>query len=421
MIHGLNPDQTSKRESLEYVEWQARVNKRDLYRFLGKLTEIEVDGEMVVGAYNDHGSFDVVGDDDTCLAIVGVVNEKLVVRLEETPFEFDHPNVVVFDIQPDEDEVVGTSIADKIVAVAEAKDNLNDIYLSNFKQTVNAGHVVNINALTNDGEISVNDPGFVLETNDDVTKVHKRVDQQRVAPDIYMFDEKLTHEGQKSSGVQDILAGRGQPGTETLGESEIVAAQASLRMTSYLRSFERGIKSLYEMRNQINMQMLDAPYVFRVIGEKAGEWRTIDPVQIRANVDFVCESASREVNRIVISQQILQVAKVVPLAQSMGIPVRIDKLLARLCEQGFSWSSDMIEDIFPTLKLEKEEGGGIDIDAQLLANMVTFLQAQGMAMGMAGQGMPGGASSGNNSPEPRSERDANRSLSESSRIDPVRG
>ncbi|MHC4622001.1 MAG: hypothetical protein ACYTEQ_30035, partial [Planctomycetota bacterium] len=166
-------------------------------------------------------------------------------------------------------------------------------------------------------------------------------------------------------------------------ESQIAAAQAQVGMTSYLRSFEQSlIIPLYEMRNQINMQMLDAPYVYGIIGQGAIDWRQAEPAQIRANVDFICEGSERETNRIVITQQILQLAKVAPLAERMGIPVRYDKLFEGLCEQGFSWSKDKIQDIFPSLKLEKE---GVDIDRMLLQTMLLRLALGGGMMGAGGK------------------------------------
>jgi hypothetical protein len=346
-------------------------------------------------------------------AIIGWVGDTLV-RLEETPLEIKKPNVIIGVIQKDENELIGTSLADKVCAVTQGMEVLMGILLENFKQSVNAGHVIKGNSLVKGASSIVNVPGFVLNTNEDVRAVHKRVEQPAVAKDIHiLLQDFFPQMGQDASGLQDILSGRGEPGAETLGESEMVAGTAALRMNAYLRTFETSfVEPLYSMRNQFNMQFLNTDYVYRVIGEGAIEWRTIEPGQIRANVDFVCESSSREANRLVITQQFIQTMKtVVPALENAGFPVRSDLLAADLMERGFSMSADQVRRYLPSI--EAEEKMNLPINDMMVQN---FIAMQGVKLdALLNPPEPGAPSGGGSGPRPRSEGEARQSMNESNR------
>ena len=414
MVHSLHPEKTASGSNIEYIEWQAEVDKKPLYEYLGKPITADVPTIDDLTGLPDGGfeTVPTVSDTDKIWCIVGMA-EETIIRLEESPFALDRPNVIVGVMQEDEDELIGTSLADKIGAVAQGLDVLMGILLENFRQSVNAGHVINKNALITQGDIVVNKPGWMLLTNTDVDKVHKRIEQPRVAPDIYTMLEYFEQLGRDAGGIQRPISATGGQTADTLGEYESLLEQSNKKMVKYLRSFERTlVQPLYEMRNQINMQFLDQPYIYGIIGEGAIEWRTMQPEQIRANVDFICESSTREANKLVITQQILQLGKLAPLAQEMGFPIRFDILLGRLAEQGFSWNRDMVEEIFPTLKMERENPE-LNINQMLLENMILELQMKKMMtmMGIAqgGAAMMGGG--GGAGPQPRNEGEARSSLS----------
>ena len=390
MAHGLRPDQMAQRPKYTYIEWHGMLNKRELYEYLGYSEE-----DMALLLSGD--------EDEKTRAIVGVVNDKVVVRLEETPYDFNAPNIVIGVIQGDEDELIGTSICDKIYATHKGQEALMGILLENFKQSVDAMWIINTNAIVGGGASMVNKAGTVLETNANPNDVAKRVEQPGVAKDIYVLHDMFENDSKQSSGLENLIGGRGEPAAETLGESQIVVNQASLRMINYLKSFEEFIQALYDMRNQINMQFLDTEYIYGVIGEGAIEWRPIQPEQIRANVDFICESSSRETNRAVITQQIIQLAEITPMAQQMGFPIRFDKLISNLCEQGFSWTQEKIEEILPSLKLEKQ---GVPIDEMLMQRMMIQLQVSQLQAAMGGMPPEGGGQPGGQSPEPNNENEA---------------
>ena len=380
MVHGLNAEKVTPGSNIEYIEWQAEVSKKKLYQYLGKPITVE-------NPINDPetglptGEFETVpsvSDTDKILCICGVA-ENVVVRLDESPFEMDRPNIIVGVMQEDEDELIGTSLADKIAAVQQGMDVLMGILLENFRQSVNAGHVIKTNSLATQGDVIVNKPGFILKTTEDVDKVHKRVEQTKVAPDIYTMLEYFEQLGRDAGGIQRPISATGGDTADTLGEYESLLEQSSKKMVKYLRSFERTlVQPLYEMRNQINMQFLDQIYIYGIIGDGAIEWREMEPAQIRANVDFICESSTREANRLIITQQILQLGKVAPTAMSMGFPIRFDVLLGRLAEQGFSWSRERVEEIFPTLKMERENPD-MDLNQILLENMMVEMQMKKFA------------------------------------------
>lgn len=412
--HGLSPTNKTRKREYDYIEWHGRVDKKELYEYLIATYEDDPDKaelrqQMII-------ELPLLKKHEDCQAICGVVEGVVVVRLEETPFEIDTPNIVIGIIQPDEDNLIGTSLGDKLQAIQQGLDVLMGVAIENFKQSVNAGHVINKKALLTGASCMVNTPGFILETNTDVRAAHKRVEQPRVSPDIYQYQELLKQMGRDASGFANILGGKGEPGAETLGEAEIVTGMASLKVGSYLKSFEDTfVEPLYSMRNEVNIQFLDEDYIYGIIGEGAVDWRTASPAQIRAPVNFLCESSTRETNRHLITQQILQLGKLIPVATSQGIPTRFDKLLQQLVEQGFSWSTERAQEIWPTLKLEKEEDAAID--KMMMDTMIGEVAMRRMmtAMGIVGGGAAPPGGTGGPSKEPRTESEATQGLAQSNR------
>ena len=157
---------------------------------------------------------------------------------------------------------------------------------------------------------------------------------------------------------------------------------------------------MYALRNHINATLIDQDYAFKIIGKKAENWRVITPVQMRASVDFICESSARETNRAVKTQQIIAFIKIAPFAAAAGQPVRFDKMMADLGETGFGMSRDTIESYFPLLKKERENPDDNIIDDMLIQNALTA-----MFMG-AGAGATQTNGTGGKDPQPLTEGQA---------------
>ena len=351
-------DRTQK--PFEYIEWQALVDKRAFYQYKYP---------------DDERKMATVRPGDKVLVIIGIVDKETIVRADEDPLKWGRPNIVIGYIDPEEDSPHGRAISQMIESYQKAAEDLNGMQLENFKQSINAMWVINKAALVDKKPI-VNKAGTVLLTNDDPGRVVKRIDQTRVAPDIYLLLEQYRQASQNADGMQDILKGRGERGVETLGESTQVLAQAGLRLRSYIKHFEESfVVPLYQLRNHINATFIDQEYAFRVIGDKAGAWRTITPETMRTPVDFVCESSTRETQRAVIVQQMLQFAQIAPLAAQLGQPVRLDKMLAELGENGFGWSQEKIEEYFPLIRMERQqEGGSESVDQMLIQGAMVQMQ-----------------------------------------------
>jgi hypothetical protein len=132
---------------------------------------------------------------------------------------------------------------------------------------------------------------------------------------------------------------------------------------------------LYEMRNIINSELIDKEFAFQVIGDKAQQWRTMDPATVKTNVDFVCESASRETNRAVQMQQWLGFLKIAPQLQTLGFPVRADIAAKLALENGFSVPQQTILQLLPTLKMEIDNN--IDLGQMLAGNALLQFGMQG--------------------------------------------
>lgn len=374
-------DRTQK--PFEYIEWQAEVDKRALYEYKYP---------------DDERKMATVRPGDKVLVVVGIVDQETIVRLDEDPLKWGRPNIVIGYIDPEEDSPHGRAISQMIESYQKAAEDLNGMQLENFKQSVNAMWVINKAALVDKKPI-VNKAGTVLLTNDDPSRVVKRIEQARVAPDIYLLLEQYRQAAQNADGMQDILKGRGERGVETLGEATQVLSQAGLRLRSYIKHFEESfVVPLYTLRNHINASFIDQDYAFRVVGEKAQAWRSISPEEMRTPVDFICESSTRETQRAVIVQQMLQFAQIAPLAAQLGQPVRLDKMLAELGENGFGWSQEKIEEYFPLIRMERQQQGGQEAVDQLLI--------QGAMTQMQMPQFEAAALQGGNNPKPKSESEA---------------
>jgi hypothetical protein len=377
------------KKGYEYVEWYGKVDRLELYKYF-------------LSNRDKHPTFDIakiqeVLPNEKVWVIAGFVGDKTLVQLREEPFDLGRPNIVIGSVCEGEDSLLGVSLSQKIEAVQRAEEDVNGMLIENFRQAINPQWIIDVTKLIDKKPI-INQSGGVIQSNDSPDRVASIIQKPQVAQDIYILLERFKQTRQNQGGMQDILTGQGDAGTQTLGESNLVMGSASLRMRDYLKSFEDSfVRPLYEMRNHINATFIDEEYAYRVLGSSGDyEWRSLDPETIRLSVDFICESSVRETSRAVIVQQMLQFIQIAPLAQQAGQVVRFDKMMAELGRSGFNLSEEKILEFFPFLRLEKETG--MDID-QLL------LQRQLMMLGVGGP-LPQEQGAGGNLPQPRSENEA---------------
>jgi hypothetical protein len=295
-------------------------------------------------------------DGERKLWILGVADNKVLVRMDDAneTFHLGHTNIVVGNIDEEYGEISGMSLLDKFHSVQHAMDSLIGMYLRALRQTVNPMWKGNSDRLKK--KRLFNAAGNFIDMHGDDPDIIKRVEQEQISQDIYAGLPMFRKFGQNASGQSDISGGIVQQGVETLGEADILAGQASLRIKGgYLASFENSfIRPLWEMRNQINIVFCTDPgYKFAVLGMKAMDWRTMTPAQIRADVDFVCEASARENQRAVVTQQMLNTLQIVGGLSDVLGPVPILMLLKQLLQDGYSWKRDKIAEVIPLDALEK--------------------------------------------------------------------
>lgn len=384
----------------EYVEWQGLVNKAALYQYTGKDQELDPNGQPLQ-----------IDPGELVWTICGIVDGAVMVRLDAESHELEGPNIIAGTVEEDESGIIGIAPLQKIAAIHKGSESIMGILLENFKQSVNAMWGIDISKIVGKRPI-VNKAGVIINCQGDPNRIIKRIEQPAIAPAVYEYLGMLRQMAKDAYGLQDITSGKGDPNTETLGESTMVEMYSSLRMRDYLKTFEDSyIIPLYQMRNQINMNFLDQEYVYGIIGEGAIEWRTIEPARIRASVDFICESSTREANRAVMVSQLLHLIKLSPLSIQNGMPVRIDKMMKELCELGFTMKKEKVNEFYPMLRLEEQ--GVLDID-RIMVEVALFnlgVQAGGVPAGGSapGQGTP---APGQSMPRPMSESEATQSANQ---------
>lgn len=421
----------------KYLEWQGPTDAIEAYTWLAKNRPKkyqEISAGKLYLKFDDDGAPEEmipVEPRQKVWTIQGLVNDLVIVRFDIDPFDYGAPNIVIGFMAAEEEGLIGGSLGQKIRSIHLGSQDLIGMLLENFKQSVNAMWGIDWTRVRNKS-VKINEAGAVLNTQGDPNTVIKRIPVERIAPDLYGVYELFKQTRQNAGGFQEGITGRGDRAAETLGEFEGVFAQAALRIRDYLRSFEDSfIKPMWALRNHVNSVFIDSEYAYRILGEKGYEWRKVSPGVLRAGVDFICKASSRETQKIVIVQQMLQLAKIAPLALSAGQPVRIDKIIAKLCENGFGWQKDEINEILPLLQMEDEQGI-VEINKMLAENaMLTqaIIRLQSlMALGAGGQpsvesgsgngSRPvGAASPGAPIPSPNSEGQGRASLSKQSRPD----
>ncbi len=294
-----------------------------------------------------HGWADL--DGEVKLWILGVADGRVLMRMDDAEeiFHLGKPNIVVGYIGKDAGEPRGESLLDKFHSIQHAMDSMMGLWIKAMRQTVNPMWKVWTDKLKT--KVIVNDSGQTIECHDNPDNVVQRCEQEQVSKDIYMGLEMLRTMGMNASRINDIAKGQVQQGVETLGEASILASNTALGLKRYLRTFEKTfIEPLWKMRNRINMNFVtDAGYVYQVIGEKAIDWRVIEPHKVRANVDFVCESSTRENQKAVRSQQILQAINLELQAASILGPVPIISLFKKYFEEGLDFNQQEIQELLP--------------------------------------------------------------------------
>lgn len=355
---GFTPGSSMGKRNREYVEWQGYVNKLEVYEYL-----------LSTGRYEtpDMTILQQIDPSEDVWIIAGMADGQVLVRCDVDPLKWGRENLVIGCICAEDEGMVGIGLGRLIQAIQRGSDGLTGYLVENFKQIVNAGWVINKNSLVAEkgAKIEVNKAGFILWTNGDVNEAAKRVEMANVAPDIWEFIKFLDMLAQDASGLSDPLMGKTDTRSETLGQTQLAIGVGSLRLRNYLKTFEDTfIRPLYQLRNWVNSTFIDTEYAYYTLGESGLTWQQIQPGQIKAGVDFICESSTRETNKAVQIQQLIQFTELAPLAQASGIPVRIDKLMENLAKDGFGWSDERIKEVLPTLAMEEM---GVDVNTPLVA------------------------------------------------------
>lgn len=362
-----------------YVEWQGQVNKVKLLAWRQEAGRLDEEGE----------DFESLDPNEKVWCIVGVDNGRVVVRLEEQAHDIGRPNYIIGTLQKQENSLIGIGPVQKSMPSHKATEILMGMFIANLKQSVDRKWIINPSSITN---ISgpINKPGQIIEVNGNVRDTAMVIDQPALSQDLYQGLAMLRKWMLDAFGLQDITTGQGDPEAETLGEATMTEAYSSLRLRDYLKTFEDTfIQPFYEMRNQINEEMLDAEYIYAIIGDGVMDWRAIQPEQIKANTDFICESSSRESNKAVYVNQMLKMIELSMGVMKAGTPVRLDKMLQSIGETGFTLKRDQMLEWFPAMKLE--EAGMLDMDQLIVqASLSQFMMAAMGPQMMAQQQTQGG-------------------------------
>lgn len=351
------------------IEWHGFVSKQKLFQYLGMESQTPIQPW------------------ERTRAILRVVEGKVLVRCQSNPYQYGRPSIVVGTLEREGESLIGSSPASKVRACCKGLDVATGMYLSNMKQVVNAGWIINENGLVNRNGTKTNQPGGIIWTNgtQNLDNIIKRIEAGNVAPDLTILQAMMRQWAKDAFGLQDTALGKGDPAAETLGENNILASSGSLRMRNYIKTFETTfVEPLYTLRNHIDALSIKEEYVFSVIGEGGMKWQRIDPTTIRAGVRFVCQASQRETAKAIITQQMLQLMQIFPTIQQQGFPTRLDILAKELCQDGFSLTERKIFELLPHLKPESE--GLIDINTALIQRMMLMFAVQNAqaALGVAG-------------------------------------
>jgi len=397
-LAGLEVDKKYFSDHCIYLEWQGYYDPAD-----------EVDDS---NGEKYPAGFYVIG------VVTGTQYEDTLVRFDYKPFPLKGTNIIVGSLIEEFGELIGQRFVDNFHGIQHALDSVMGLWFSNLRQLVKRPKVVNSDAIKDPAQINTSvDETIEVEDRDDVTKAVFYPDVPSLSPDLYNGLSMLRTMGQSVSGIKDQSEGIAQTGVETLGEAEILAMETKIGINDYIRTWERTfVRPLYKKRNSINSYYLTNEYVISVIGERGLEWRTMTPAQIRADVDFICEASTRETQRGIIAQQIIQTLQplmnLMTLYANMGYPPnlwpRVDLLLAELYDQ-WTWQQDKIDKILPSTTMDDQQEMAL---AQLLQEMAMMKMMSGQEATMGSQGGDSKQPDSARTPQPRTEAEANRSAND---------
>ena len=347
-----------------YIEWQGRVNRSELYKY-------SKDGQ------SPEGDEPKIDPNETVWAICGVVDKKTVVRLHQLRTGQDGPNLIIGCLQHDGSVFNAVGIMDMIYALCRSADRAGGMMETNIIQAIDAGWGIDVDRIRDKNPI-VNTRNFILNTDGNPSEIIKRIDQPDMAEALFRLIAFYFEEAKKASRLTDITLGRGDPAAETLGESSMAESNSTTGLNDYLQTVEATfVRPLYQMRNAINVNLVDRAFVYAVVGDGALHWRDpVDPSKIRASVDFICESSTREANKGIVTAQMLKVLDLSSTLIAAGVGLDATEATRLLFRDGFGLSKEQIEMLLPLLKMK--QAGGIDT-SQLVA-VASLLKLQQAAM-----------------------------------------
>jgi len=404
----------------DYVEWQAPVNKAELYEFM-------VSKGMEDQVMSPEGEMPQVDPAETTWAIIGVADKKTVVRLQEAPFGLNRPNILVGCIQKDGSVFRGIGLLDLIFSLCRGADQAAGMMIENVVQSIDSGWGLDRERVHGATPV-INSRNFIFECDGNPNEVLKRLDQPNLSDPLAALIEFYFTKAKEAAKLPDVTLGRGDKNAETLGENAMAESHATVGLSEYLRVFEETfLRPLYQMRNEISVELIDQEFVYGVIGDGAVHWsKPMQPSAVRASVDFICESSTRETNKAVTTSQMTAFLDMAPNLVAAGTPVGIGAIAKILAQNGFSMSQETIDTILPLEKLAKEQE--IDVGALIAQTALDKLQAEAilakiqldsiLAGQIPGQGVPDdpGGGAGGPTAQPMTGAEAEQNVNQENQV-----
>jgi hypothetical protein len=336
------------------------------------------------------GEFDLEGDGRMVECVIVIANRRVVLRVEENPFDHQRRPYVHSRYTPVPGEFYGTGIIEPIEDLwYEENDNRNQAM--DFKtMALNPGWLAGAAAGVNT-KTWVMRPGAVWNVGN-VQQVKPIEIPQGAAYLAFQMDSIIRTNIQDATGASSLLAGTDPGRIEKATVFTGLVEEANVRLRGVVEGLQNdALTPALQMMWSLEQQFRDEAIVVRLLGKRANTFRhkAISPDEMLGDFDFM-PIGSLQMGAAFTRHQNLQIALQVfgPLVQS-GI-IRADEF-RRLIEKWYSLvvdqdaedvfgSSDYVEVLSPDVENYLIMNGSTEVHAHPLEDQRQHLEAHNKAM-----------------------------------------
>lgn len=342
-------------KNTRYVDFEKKISQLDDGDHAEKRERRELAGikyhaatRLGVECYEWQGMYDLHENDIRVNCVFVVTSDGVLLRADELPYDDQEKTYICPRINRTAGEFWGVGLIEKQHPMIHGLNALNNTLLDALYQAVHKKRLIDSKGIPNKAEL-VNRQGQIIRiqrrgAGEPLDNYYRELDVGRVAPDVWQAMGMYQDWASKASGVADFMKGYLPSKVQSATAIQTTSSQASAKFRLLLKEIENtGSIPICKRMQKINLQFFDQAEVVRVIGRRGLHWRTINPEDIAGEVHFVALGSTREIDKGVNIQQLMQTIQVASGSPQLQKVITI--LFLALTDQFKLPHRDMIQDI----------------------------------------------------------------------------